>query len=228
MWHIQAWPPRPGFARWFFGFWLVTLYHRFFPKMLTFALAVFLLIITPGPGVLSLAGVGAAFGLRQGFSYLAGLFIGTNLVCFAVISGLATVMLTTPLIRTLLLIASAAYLGYLAFKIAFAGAKIAFIHMSKPGLLSGLTLQLINPKAYAVNTTLFSGFAFYPDSFFVETALKLLIANVIWMALHILWLYAGVRVNRLELPARTQRLINMLMAICLLAVVLMSVWSLLR
>lgn len=228
MWHIQAWPPRPGFARWFFGFWLVTLYHRFFPKMLTFALAVFLLIITPGPGVLSLAGVGAAFGLRQGFSYLAGLFIGTNLVCFAVISGLATVMLTTPLIRTLLLIASAAYLGYLAFKIAFAGAKIAFIHMSKPGLLSGLTLQLINPKAYAVNTTLFSGFAFYPDSFFVETALKLLIANVIWMALHMLWLYAGVRVNRLELPARTQRLINMLMAICLLAVVVLSVWSLLR
>ena len=212
----------------FFGFWLVTLYHRFFPKMLTFALAVFLLIITPGPGVLSLAGVGAAFGLRQGFSYLAGLFIGTNLVCFAVISGLATVMLTTPLIRTLLLIASAAYLGYLAFKIAFAGAKIAFIHMSKPGLLSGLTLQLINPKAYAVNTTLFSGFAFYPDSFFVETALKLLIANVIWMALHILWLFAGARVNRLELPARTQRLINMLMAICLLAVVALSVWSLLR
>ena len=196
--------------------------------MIAFALAFFLLLITPGPGVLSLAGVGAAFGWRQGISYLSGLFIGNNLVCIAVISGLATVMLTTPLIRTLLLIASAAYLSYLAFKIAFAGAKIAFIQMSKPGLLSGLTLQLINPKAYAVNTTLFSGFAFYPDSFFVETALKLLIANVIWIALHMLWLYAGVRVNRLELPARTQRLINMLMAICLLAVVVLSIWSLLR
>ena len=33
--------------------------------MLTFVLAVFLLIITPGPGVLSLAGVGAAYGWRQ-------------------------------------------------------------------------------------------------------------------------------------------------------------------
>ena len=196
--------------------------------MLTFALAVFLLIVTPGPGVLSLAGVGGAFGFRQGFSFLTGLFIGTNLVCFAVISGLVTVMLTTPLIRTLLLILSAAYLGYLAFKIAFAGAKIAFIRMSKPGLLSGLMLQLINPKAYAVNATLFSGFAFYPDSFFVETALKLLIANVIWIALHMLWLYAGVRLNRLELPAHKQRLINMLMAICLWAVVVLSVWSLLR
>ena len=38
--------------------------------MLTFAAAVFLLIITPGPGVLSTAGVGAAFGWRKGLFYL--------------------------------------------------------------------------------------------------------------------------------------------------------------
>jgi threonine/homoserine/homoserine lactone efflux protein len=38
-------------------------------KMLTFALAVFLLKITPRPGVLSLAGAGAAYGWRQGFLY---------------------------------------------------------------------------------------------------------------------------------------------------------------
>ena len=133
--------------------------------MAAFALGVFLLIITPGPGVLSLAGVGAAFGWRQGTSYLCGLFIGNNLVCFAVVSGLATVMLANPVIRTVLLITSATYLGYLALKIAFAGAKIAFVETSKPGVVAGIALQLINPKAYAVNTTLFSGFAFYPDSF---------------------------------------------------------------
>ena len=38
--------------------------------MLTFALAVLLLIATPGPGVLSTAGVGAAFGWRPGLSYV--------------------------------------------------------------------------------------------------------------------------------------------------------------
>ena len=38
-------------------------------------------------------------------------------------------------------------------------------------------LQLINPKAYAVNTMLFSSFAFYPDNFAIETGLKLLINN---------------------------------------------------
>ena len=196
--------------------------------MIAFGMAVFLLLFTPGPGVLSLASVGAAFGFRAGIGYLSGLFIGNNLVCFAVISGLATAMLANPVIRTVLLIASAAYLGFLAFRIAFAGTKIAFIQVSKPGLLAGATLQLINPKAYAVHITLFSGFAFYPSSFLVEVTLKLFIANVIWILLHFFWLYAGVMVNRLHLPERTQRVINFIMAVCLLAVVGLSIWSILR
>ena len=196
--------------------------------MIAFALAVFLLLITPGPGVLSLAGVGAAFGWRQGISYLSGLFIGNNLVCIAVISGLATVILANPSIRMILLVVSAAYLGYLAFRIAFSGTKIAFIHMPKPGWITGTTIQLINPKAYAVHITLFSGFAFYPVDFFIETAIKLLIANLTWILIHFLWLYLGVKINQLELPEKTQRIINVFMAICLLAVVGLSVWSIIR
>ena len=192
--------------------------------MIAFALAVFLLLVTPGPGVLSLAGVGAAFGWRQGISYLSGLFIGNNLVCIAVISGLATMILASPSIRMALMIMSAAYLGYLAFRIAFSGAKIAFIQSPKPGLGAGTTIQLINPKAYAVHITLFSGFAFYPNDFFIETAVKLLIANVIWILIHFFWLYLGVKINQLKLPEKVQRNINVFMAICLLAVVGLSVW----
>ena len=47
--------------------------------MIAFVLAIFLLILTPGPGVLSLAGVGAAFGWHQGIKYLIGLFFGYNI-----------------------------------------------------------------------------------------------------------------------------------------------------
>ena len=108
--------------------------------MLTFALAVFLLKITPRPGVLSLAGAGAAYGWRQGFRYLFGLFLGTNLVCFAVISGLATAVLAVSTIRTMLLIISVGYLVYLSLSIALAGSKITFIHITKPGVISGVTL----------------------------------------------------------------------------------------
>ena len=193
--------------------------------MLTFTFAVFLLLITSEPGVLSLAGAGAAYGWRQGFLYLFGLFLGNNLVCFAVISGLATAVLANSTIRTMLLIISVGYLVYLSLSIALAGSKIAFIHITKPGVISGLTLQLINPKVYAVNTALFSGFAFYPESLIIETGIKLIIANFIWLLLHCLWLFVGLKINRLELSVRTQRLINLSMALCLLAVVSLSVWS---
>ena len=121
--------------------------------------------------------------------------------------------------------ASAGYLGYLALRIALAGARIAFIQTDAPGFLAGVTLQFINPKAYAVNTTLFTSFAFYPQNFAVETGLKLVIMNIISLPLHLLWLHAGVKLNSLNLPPRTQRMINMAMAGCLLAVVVLSVWS---
>ena len=194
--------------------------------MITFALAVFLLIITPGPGVLSTAGVGAAFGWRQGLFYVAGLCAGTNAVALAVISGLAAVILAEPFIRNLLIVASAAYLGYLALRIALAGAKIAFIQTAAPGFMAGLMLQFINPKAYAVNTTFFSSFAFYPESFALETGLKLIIMNLIWIPLHLLWLYAGVKINHLDLSPSIQRRINIGMAACLVAVVALSIGSL--
>ena len=125
----------------------------------------------------------------------------------------------------MLLFASSAYLGYLALRIALAGATIAFIRTAAPGFTAGVTLQFINPKAYAVNTALFSSFAFYPESFAVETALKLIIMNIVWLPVHLAWLYAGVKVNSLDLPPRIQRAINLGMAACLLAVVILSMWS---
>lgn len=194
--------------------------------MLSFAAAVFLLIITPGPGVLSLAGVGAAYGFRAGLRYFTGLFIGTNLVALAVITGLAALILASTTIRTVLMIASTAYLLYLAYKIATAGSRIGFTAASRqPGIRDGVALQLINPKAYVVNTTLFSGFAFLPQSYVAEMALKLLITNAIWVSLHFLWLWVGARIKAMNLAPRTQRMINMFMACAMLAVVILALWS---
>ena len=188
--------------------------------MLTFAAAVFFLIITPGPGVLTTAGVGSAFGASAGVRFVSGLLIGTNLVALAVVSGLAAFVLAEPSIRTVLLYASAAYLFYLAARIAFAGAKIAFIEKAKaPGILGGIALQAINPKAYAVNTALFSGFAFWPSSLMTEYALKFLIMNAIWIPVHFVWLSMGIGLRRLDLSSRVQFAINVVMALSMLTVV---------
>ena len=188
--------------------------------MLAFAAAVFLLIITPGPGVLSAAGVGSAFGFRPGIAYVTGLWLGNNLVALAVVSGLAALLFSLPWLRTFLLMVSTAYLLYLAAKIAFSGSKIGFIRVEKPpGFWGGLALQGVNPKAYVVHTTLMSGFAFLPQNLILEIILKFIVMNAIWIPIHLAWLLAGVGLNRLDLTARTQRIINMTMALAMLGVV---------
>lgn len=195
--------------------------------MLAFFLAVVLLLITPGPGVLSTAGVGSAFGYAAGTRYIIGLFIGTNLVAIAVVSGLAGIMFATPWLRTVLLVLSAAYLGYLAFRIATAGSKIAFIEAkSPPGFVAGVALQIINPKAYAVNTTLFTGFSYMQHNLLLETLSKFLILNLVWVPIHILWLALGVSLKKLAVRESTQRLINLAMATSLACVVLLALYSL--
>ncbi|MGB3406776.1 MAG: LysE family translocator [Jannaschia sp.] len=194
--------------------------------MLTFAAAVFFLIVTPGPGVLSTAGVGSAFGRRAGVRYVMGLCIGTNIVALAVISGVAAVVLADPRIRTVLFLLSTGYLLYLAFRIATAGSRIAFIEAQRePGLRDGLALQAVTPKAYAVNTVMFSGFAIGLGPL-ADPLVKLAIMNAIWLPLHFLWLGAGVWLGRLDLAPRTQRAINIAMAASMLLVVGLAIFSL--
>ena len=194
--------------------------------MVEFALAVFFLIITPGPGVMTTAGVGSGFGFAAGARYVLGLCIGNNAVGLAVVTGLAALVLADDRIRFILFTASIIYLFYLALRIALAGAKIAFVEKaSPPGITGGLMLQAINPKAYSVNLTFFSGFAFWSDWPLGEVMLKFLIMNLIWIPIHFAWLWAGVSLHRLNLSHRAQRAINIAMALSMLAVVGIAAWS---
>jgi threonine/homoserine/homoserine lactone efflux protein len=77
--------------------------------------------------------------------------------------------------------------------------KIAFIEAkSPPGIVGGVLLQAINPKAYVVNTSLITGFGFMPDNLTLEIILKILITNAIWIPLHLGWLYAGTLLHELK------------------------------
>ena len=191
--------------------------------MLVFLTAVFFLFITPGPGVLSTAGVGSAFGAKPGYRYVFGLFLGTNMVALAVVTGVAGLILAQPALRIVLMYASVLYLCYLAFRIAFAGTRIAFIESAQaPGIRNALALQAINPKAYVVNTALFTGFAFEGMALWQETLWKFLMINMVWIPIHLLWLGAGIGLQRLDLPMRWQRVINILMALSLLLVVILA------
>jgi len=181
---------------------------------------------TPGPGVLSIAGVGSGFGFLAGQRFLWGLWLGNFLVGLAVIFGLKAIIFSVAYLPEILLGLSLIYLSYLAFKIAFAGTEIAFIKSDRiPGFFDALTLQAINPKAYAVNATFFTTFNFWPDQFTTMILIKILIVNAIWIPVHFGWLYAGATLRKLNLPSHVQRGINIFMAVSMVIVVALAVSS---
>ena len=194
--------------------------------MLSFALAVFFLLITPGPGVLTTAGAGSAFGFRAGLAYMSGVVFGSLLVMAAVITGLAALVFSYPPVRLVLLIGSLGYLVYIAYRVATAGSRVAIMEAERPlGFLNGTALSVINPKAYAVMTTLFSGFAFLPGNLALETLLKVTVYTAIAVPIHLIWLYAGATLKRLALSPRASRRINFAMALAMLAVVALAAFS---
>lgn len=194
--------------------------------MLAYIAAVFFLIVTPGPGVLTTAGVSSAYGFRAGIAYMSGIVFGSLIVMASVASGLAALVLSIPFVRNVLLLASLGYLVYLAFRIATSGARIAFIQTDRPlGFLNGMTLSVINPKAYAVAATIFSGFPLLPDHPFLEAAVKIAIFGSVSVPIHFVWLYAGASLKRLGLSDKSMRLINGAMALAMLAVVGLALYS---
>ena len=119
--------------------------------MLSFAAAILAILASPGPGVLSLAGVGSAFGYRAAWAYGTGLFVGSNLVMLAAASGLAALLIARQDIRLVFMVLSSAYLLYLAARVALAGSKVGFMEATHPpGFWGAIVLQIFNPKAYAV------------------------------------------------------------------------------
>jgi len=172
---------------------------------------------------LSTAGFGAAYGFKKSLSYVFGLFLGTNLVFLAVASGLIAVLLSIPSLRVFLLILSTCYLFYLASKIALAGSNIAFIKAkAAPGITSGVLLQVINPKAYVVNTTFVSGFAFYQSNFAIELIMKFLLSMRSGSITFNL-VYAGTILHDLNLSNKNQRIINLMLSFSMIAAVVISI-----
>ena len=114
----------------------------------------------------------------------------------------------------------------MALSIATTGSKIAIVAADRPlRFFNGVAMQIINPKAYAVMTTLFSGFAFLPENTALEALVKALVFTSISFPVHTIWLLAGASLKRLALSPRVNRIINIAMALAMLAVVALAAWS---
>ena len=192
--------------------------------MLSFITAVTLLMLAPGPALLMIINLGINYGFKNGIRFVLGVIIGANIVLLSVILGLASIIFTYPTLRLVLLILSSAYLIYLAINILQQNSTSTLKKTTKKlNFFDGIFLQLVNPKNYIVQMTLFSGFLIWPNDLILEMVFKISIANLIWLPGHFAWLGLGVLINTLDFSQKTLKYINLLMASLLISVIILAI-----
>jgi threonine/homoserine/homoserine lactone efflux protein len=185
--------------------------------LLGFILAGIALTGSPGPATVSLAATGAAFGAWRSLGYLTGIVTSVVAVMAIVASGLTGLTLALPGAAPVLAMLAAAYIGYLAWRIATAPPPGAQVHAQPPSFLGGFLLALVNPKAYAAMAALLSGFVLIRERPELDTILKALLLVAIMIAVDLAWLMAGSALTRCFRAPAVNRAINVSFAVLLLA-----------
>ncbi|MEM8576902.1 MAG: LysE family translocator [Pseudomonadota bacterium] len=151
---------------------------------------------TPGPANMALMATGARFGLRRALPFVAGVVLGKQLIIWPIGFGLMELAQHAPLLFETLKWASAAYILWLAWKVANLRLSAAQDVGAAPGFAAGLIVHPLNPKAWAMITGAFT--AFIPAGTEVWLA-TLTVAGVLMacqLALHPVWTLAGAAIAR--------------------------------
>ncbi|HUS55307.1 MAG TPA: LysE family translocator [Thermohalobaculum sp.] len=172
---------------------------------------------SPGPATLSSAAAGAAYRLRA-VPYVLGISLGTITVMVLVAAGVTGLVTSIPGAAPVISGLAAAYILYLAWRIATAPPVGALDHQAAPPpFLGGYALAVVNPKAYGAMGALFSGFPLIPDDPVTGGILKVAMLAAFALAINATWMSVGAGLARAMRNPRTSRALNIMFAVLLVA-----------
>ncbi len=146
---------------------------------------------TPGPANMALMATGARFGFRAALPFVAGVVIGKQLVIWPVGFGLMELAERAPWIFTALRYVSAAYIIWLAWKVANMRLGARREEGAAPGFMAGLVVHPLNPKAWAMIVGGFTAFV-TPGTPVLEATIAIaLVLLICQLLLHPVWTLAG-------------------------------------
>ncbi|MBT8768325.1 LysE family translocator [Metapseudomonas boanensis] len=187
--------------------------------LLAFTLFAFVTSVTPGPNNMMLLASGVNFGVRRSVPHMLGISLGFMVLVMAVGLGFAQVFEQIPALYTTLRYAGAAYLLYLAWKIAGSGAPDS--NSSERQLrpftfLQAAAFQWVNPKAWVMAIGAITTYT--PQEDFATNVLLIagLFALINCPSVG-LWTVAGSLLRRWLDEPRILRLFNIGMALLLVA-----------
>ncbi|HZP78478.1 MAG TPA: LysE family translocator [Pseudolabrys sp.] len=181
--------------------------------LITFA---FVTAFTPGPNNIMVTASGVNFGFARTIPHMVGVVVGFLVLLMAAAAGVGALLSAVPALEWILKIAGAAYMLWLAWKVANAG------HVSEGekgparpwSFLQAFAFQWINPKGVI---TAMSSIAIYmrPDHWLFDFSLMLAIFAIMTIGSISLWTGFGVALRRLLTDPVRARVFNIAMALLL-------------
>jgi threonine/homoserine/homoserine lactone efflux protein len=150
---------------------------------------------TPGPANMALMATGARFGFLGALPFVAGVVLGKQLIIWPMGFGLMELATRAPLVFETLKWASAAYIVWLAWKVA--NLRLGEGGEARaPGFAAGLIVHPLNPKAWVMITAGFTGFVAPGTPTFEATLAIALVLLACQIVLHPVWTMGGALVAR--------------------------------
>jgi len=196
-------------------------------SLLLLWVAAFPVMGSPGPATLSLAGIGTSYGFKRSLSYLLGIILGTTGVLLIVATGVTAIILTKPVLVTVLTLISIAYILYLAWKIATAPVGLNTTQTElAPGISAGFLLAIANPKAFAAIGAVFTSQTLIENNITLDTVSKVIALILVIVIVNTSWLAFGYVFSRILSNPTTGRVANIVFAIMLVLSVVSALVSL--
>jgi threonine/homoserine/homoserine lactone efflux protein len=152
-----------------------------------------------------------------------GLIAGTVLVLVAVATGITAALLAVPGIRSVLIAASAAYILWLAYRIATASPLATQAAAADaPSLAGGTLLGVANPKAWVAIAAVFTSVRLV-DAATTDAVAKFIVLDVMIVLIMTTWLIAGAFLAPLLRDPQRARLVNGALAAALVAATALGV-----
>jgi len=190
----------------------------------SFALFAAAQVGTPGPANMALLATGARYGLRRALPFVAGVVLGKQLVIWPVGFGLMQLADTAPWIFVALKYISAAYIIWLAWRVANMRLNTG-VEAKAPGFVAGLVVHPLNPKAWAMITAGFTAFTAPGTSSFEATVTIAAILLAVQAVLHPIWTYGGEQIARTVAGTPRERYLMWTLAALTVATVLFVLFA---
>jgi threonine/homoserine/homoserine lactone efflux protein len=151
---------------------------------------------TPGPANMALLATGARFGFRAALPFVAGVALGKQLIIWPIGYGLMELASAAPEVFTALKYISAAYIIWLAWKVANLRLGQGSSTAHAPGFAAGLIVHPLNPKAWAMIIGSFTAFVGPDIPTFTATATVAAVLLICQLIMHPLWTLGGEAIAR--------------------------------